>query len=541
MQTESLPATQNDTPSSSSPSALPATGMRLVLLVAGIELGQLLTALDQTIVSTAAPRILASLNGFTQYSWVATAYLMTATITMPIYGKLSDMYGRRWFFLGGMLVFLAGSALAGTSTSIEQLIAFRALQGLGGGAIMPIVSSIIGDIFPPAERGKWQGMTVGVWGIASILGPTAGGWITDHWGWRWIFYVNMPVGAAAFVITAFTLQRHFARRQHAVDYLGVLILAVATVPLLLAFSWAGTQYPWASPVILGLLMGAAIMIGVFVLVEHNAREPIIAPGLFLNGIFAASVITTFVVGAALFGSLYFLPLFVQGVIGQSATNAGVTLTPIMLGVISSSITGGIILSKTGRYKVLALLGLAIAAGGMLLLARMGLDATEGDVARNMFVVGLGIGISMTLFTIIVQNAFPPARIGQVTGALSFFREIGGTIGLAVLGSVMTNRFQSQFQRHLPLILKQTIPPGQLAQLENPQLLLSPDAVARVQQGFDAYGPGGHALFLQLMATIHISLADAITWGFLVGACLIGAGFIATLCLREIPLRKSNRA
>jgi EmrB/QacA subfamily drug resistance transporter len=541
MQTELIE--QPELPPPQSP-ARPASRTRLVLLLVGIELGQLLTALDQTVVGTAAPRILADLNGFSQYAWVATAYLLAATVTMPIYGKLSDMYGRRPFFLGGMLVFLAGSALAGASQSMTQLIAFRALQGLGGGAIIPIVSSIIGDVFPPAERGKWQGMTVSVWGIASILGPPVGGWITDQWGWRWVFYINMPIGGLALALTAVTLERqhtrrHVWRQRHAVDYLGALALTAATVPLLLAFSWAGTQYAWTSPIILGLLIFAAGMIGTLVLIERHAAEAIIPPALFANRIFAVSVIITFVVGAGLLGSLYFLPLFVQGVIGQSATNAGVTLTPIMFGVMLSSVVGGIIMSRTGHYKALALVGLAIATGGMFLLSRLGVHSTEAELARDMFVLGLGIGISMTLFTIIVQNAFPPGRIGQVTGALTFFREIGGTIGLAVLGSVMTNRFQQEFLLHLSPTLRQHIPPAQLSQLDNPQLLLSPDAVARVRQGFAAFGPPGVELFRQVMIAIQASLAEAIAQGFLTGMVLIALGLCAALFLREIPLRKRN--
>jgi EmrB/QacA subfamily drug resistance transporter len=540
MQTESLPP-KSSAATQETPSAFTHIGRRqLVMLIIGIELGQLLTALDQTIVGTAAPRILADLNGFSQYAWIATAYLLTATVTMPIYGKLSDMYGRRAFILAGMVIFLAGSALAGASQSMEQLIVFRALQGLGGGAIMPIVSSIIGDVFPPAERGKWQGVTVSVWGIASILGPPVGGWITDSWGWRWIFYINMPIGVVAFTITAFTLQRSITRQKHAIDYLGVLTLAGTTVPLLLAFSWAGTQYPWTSPVIVGLLAGATLMAGIFLLVEQHATEPILAPSLFHNSIFNVSVLATFVVGAALVGSLYFLPLFIQGVIGQSATNAGVVLTPIMIGVIISSIIGGLLVSRTGRYKMLALLGFAISTCGMFLLSRMGLRTGEAEVVRDMFVLGLGIGVSMTLFSTIVQNAFPPSRIGQVTAATTFFREIGGTIGLAILGSVMTNRFVEQFQQHLPETLKQTIPPAQLAQFENPQLLLSSDAVNRIHQGFAAYGPAGEASFQQLIATIQVSLADAVTRCFLIGAFLIAAGFLATLFLREIPLRKRQQ-
>ncbi|HET9979917.1 MAG TPA: MDR family MFS transporter [Ktedonobacterales bacterium] len=525
-----------------SPNSTASMGRRrLVLLIIGIELGQLLTALDQTIVGTAAPRILADLNGFSQYAWIATAYLLTATVMMPIYGKLSDMYGRRLFFLGGMVIFLAGSALAGASQSMEMLIIWRAAQGIGGGAIMPIVSSIIGDVFPPAERGKWQGVTVSVWGIASILGPPVGGWITDAWGWRWIFYVNMPVGAVAFAITAFTLQRQVTRQKHRVDYVGVLTLAGTTTPLLLAFSWAGAQYAWDSPQIIGLLAGAVLVGVVFVLVERHAAEPILQPGLFRNSIFTVSVIATFVVGAALVGSLYFLPLFVQGVIGQSAAVAGEVVTPIMVGVIISSVAGGFLMAHTGRYKILALVGFAIAAIGMFLLSRMGLRTSEGEVVRDMFVLGLGIGVSMTLFSTIVQNAFPRTRIGEVTAATNFFREIGGAMGLAILGSVMTNRFVDQFQQHLPPALKQAIPAAQLVQFENPQLLLSSDAVARIHQGFAAHGPAGEAAFQQLIATIQVSLSDAVTRCFLIGALLITAGFLATLFLREIPLRKRHES
>lgn len=536
MQTEALPPTPSQT--AEEDADFPRIGRRqLVLLIIGIELGQLLTALDQTIVGTAAPRILSDLNGFSQYTWIATSYLLAATVTMPIYGKLSDMYGRRPFFLGGMVVFLMGSALAGASQTMEQLIVFRALQGLGGGAIMPIVSSIIGDVFPPAERGKWQGVTISVWGIASIFGPPIGGLITDNWGWRWIFYINMPIGVVAFAITAATLQRHITRQKHTIDYLGVLTLVGAVTPLMLAFTWAGAQYPWTSPVIIGLLAGAALMVAIFLLVEWRATEPILAPSLFRNGIFTASVITTFVVGAALVGSLYFLPLFIQGVIGRSATIAGAVETPIMVGVIISSVCGGFLLARTGRYKLLALVGLAIAACGMFLLSRMGLQTTEDEVVRDMFVLGLGIGVSMTLFSTIVQNAFPPSRIGQVTAATSFFREIGGTIGLAILGSFMTSRFVDQFHQHLPATLKQTIPPAQLAQFENPQLLLSSGAVERIREGFAAYGSAGEALYRQLMATIQVSLADAVSRCFLIATLLIVVGFVATLFLREIPLRK----
>jgi EmrB/QacA subfamily drug resistance transporter len=509
---------------------------RLALVLLAVELGMLLAALDQTIVGTAMPRILADLNGFERYTWVSTAYLLAATVMVPIYGKLSDIYGRRIFFLGGMTLFLVGSTLSGASQNMTQLIAFRALQGLGGGAIMPIVQAIIGDIFPPAERGKWQGMTIGVWGLATIFGPPLGGWITDTWSWRWIFYINLPLGAAAMLVAALALPRHSQRRAHRIDYAGAAMLIVTASALALAFSLAGTTYAWDSPQIFGLFALALVGGVVFCLIEWRAAEPIIRLDSFRNGVFTISVITTFLISAALFGTLLYMPLFLQGVQGQSAAASGTFATPLMIGVIVSGVVGGQLIARTGHYKLQAILGAALAAIGMLMLSRMTATTGEGEIVLYMVLLGLGIGASMTIFTVVVQSAFPKARLGQATSNLQFFREIGGVIGLATLGSVMTGRFQAHFAAALPPALAQVIPGGQLSRLENPQLLLSPDAVARIQQGFAAYGPAGDALFAQLLATIRLSLEQAISDVFLVGALLIALGLIATLFLREIPLR-----
>jgi EmrB/QacA subfamily drug resistance transporter len=512
---------------------------RLVLVVLAAELGMLLAALDQTIVGTAMPHILADLNGFEHYTWVSTAYLLAATVMVPIYGKLSDIYGRRVFFLGGMLVFLLGSALSGASQNMTELIAFRALQGLGGGAIMPIVQAIIGDVFPPAERGKWQGLTIGIWGLATIVGPPFGGWITDSWTWRWVFYVNLPLGAAAILVAALALPRLSQRRAHRIDYAGAAALVVTASALLLAFSWAGTTYAWGSPQILGLLAVTLAAGLVFCLIERRAAEPIIRLDSFRNGVFTVSVATTFLISAALFGTLLYMPLFLQGVQGQSAAASGTFATPLMIGVIVSGVVGGQLIARTGHYKLQAILGTVLAAAGMFLLSRMTATTGEGEVVRDMVLLGLGIGASMTIFTVVVQSAFPKERLGQVTSNLQFFREIGGTIGLAILGSVMTGRFQAHFEAALPPTLARAIPAGQLGALENPQLLLSQDAVARIQQGFAAYGPAGDALFGQLMATIRLGLAQAISDVFLVGTLLIVLGLITTLFLREIPLRRGS--
>src|SRR6266496_5667993 len=514
---------------------------RLISILIGVMLGMLLAALDQTIVGTALPRIVANLGGLEHYAWVVTAYLLASTVTVPIYGKLSDIYGRRLFFIGGMVIFLIGSALAGTSQDMTQLIIYRFIQGLGAGGMLPIALAIIGDIFSPAERGKWQGLFVAVFGLSSIIGPTLGGWITDNWGWRWVFYVNMPVGVIAILTAGLVLPKLVYRRQHTIDYLGAITLVAGSVPLLLSFSWAGTQYPWGSWQLIGLFIFAAVMLVAFFWLEMHVAEPIISPRLFKNSIFLVSVISTFLVSASMFGVILYLPLFVQGVLGDSATNSGIVLTPMMLGFMASSIVGGQLLSRTGRYKFLAMGGFIVGAVGMFLLSRMSTGTSEGEVVRNMLITGLGIGVMMSLFTIVVQNAFPYRQLGEVTASLTFFRSIGSTMGVAVMGTIMTNEFQNALQTNIPAILKRLIPADRLAQLENPQLLLAPDVVAKIQHSFAALGPQGLIIFKQLIEAIQKSLSTAITDVFFLGFILMVLGFISVLFLREIPLRKSHTA
>ncbi len=514
---------------------------RLFSILIGVILGMLLAALDQTIVGTALPHIVASLGGLDHYAWVVTAYLLASTVSIPIWGKLSDIYGRRTFFILGMVIFLIGSALAGTSQNMTQLIIYRGIQGLGAGAMMPIAMAIIGDLFPPAERGKWQGLIVAVFGLASIVGPTLGGWITDNWGWRWVFYVNMPVGVIAILTAGFVMPKLVIRRQHIIDYLGVVTLVAGTVPLLLAFSWAGTQYAWGSWQIISLFSFSVVMLITFFLVEMRATEPIISPQLFKNSIFTVSTIAMFLVSAGMFGAILYLPLFVQGVLGNTATDSGLVLTPLMLGFMFSSIVGGQLLSRTGRYKILAMIGFTIAAIGMFMLSRMTPNTSQGEVVRNMLVTGLGIGVMMSLFTIVVQNAFPYRQLGEVTASLTFFRSIGSTMGVAVMGTIMTNEFQNALQTNIPAILKRLIPADRLAQLENPQLLLAPDVVAKIQHSFAALGPQGLIIFKQLIEAIQKSLSTAITDVFFLGFILMVLGFISVLFLREIPLRKSHTA
>src|SRR6266576_5337816 len=512
---------------------------RLASILSGVLLGMLLASLDQTIVGTALPHIVADLGGLDHYAWVVTAYLLASTVTVPIYGKLSDIYGRRVFFIGGMIIFLIGSALAGTSQNMTQLIIYRGIQGLGAGGMMPIALAIIGDIFPPSERGKWQGLFVAVFGLASLVGPPLGGWITDNWGWRWVFYVNMPVGVIAILTAGFVMPKLVIHRQHIIDYLGVVTLVAGTVPLLLAFSWAGTQYAWGSWQIISLFSFSVVMLITFFLVEMRATEPIISPQLFKNSIFTVSTIAMFLVSAGLFGAILYLPLFVQGVLGNTATDSGLVLTPLMLGFMFSSIVGGQLLSRTGRYKILAMIGFTIAAIGMFMLSRMTPNTSQGEVVRNMLVTGLGIGVMMSLFTIVVQNAFPYRQLGEVTASLTFFRSIGSTMGVAVMGTIMTNEFQNALQSNIPAMVKRIIPADRLAQLQNPQLLLAPDVVAKIQHSFAALGPQGLVIFRQLIDAIRLSLSTAITSVFCLGFIIMLLGLFSVFFLREIPLRKSH--
>src|SRR5690606_9328426 len=334
------------------------------------------------------------------------------------------------------------------------LILFRGLQGLGAGAMLPIAIAIIGDVFPPSERGKWQGLMGAVFGLASIIGPTLGGWITDNWGWPWVFYVNMPIGAVALLTAGLAIPATTRRRQHRIDYVGATLLVLGTVPLLLAFTWGGETYPWGSVQIIGMLAFATVALVAAFIWESRVEEPIISPGLFKNSVFTVSVLASFLASAGMFGAVMYLPLFIQGVVGNSATNSGVVLTPMMLGFIASSIVGGQLLSRTGKYKVLSIVSFAVGAVGAFLLSQMDASVSNGVVVRNMVIIGLGIGVSMSLFTIITQNAFPIQKLGEVTASLQFFRSIGGTIGVAVLGTVMPNRYNAVFASNLPAQLRE---------------------------------------------------------------------------------------
>ncbi|MDQ2902529.1 MAG: MDR family MFS transporter [Ktedonobacteraceae bacterium] len=515
-----------------------------LLTMVAVLLVMLLASLDQTIVSTAMPRVVAELQGFNRYTWVSTAYLLTSTVMVPIYGKLSDLFGRKPIFLFGVVIFLIGSALSGAAQSMDQLIAFRAFQGIGAGALMPIAIAIIGDLFTPRERGKWQGLTGGVWGLSAIIGPTAGGWITQNSTWRWIFYVNVPIGIIALIFLIFLMPMLRGKNKKvSIDYIGAALLVLGTVPLLLGFTEAGTQYAWSSPQIIGLFAFSLVVLASFIIyearLERRNGQPIIEPGLFKNSIFTVSTIVTVIFGMGLFGSIFFIPLFVQGVVGTNATDSGLLLTPLMLTSIVGSVASGQLISRLGKYKWLAILGMVISVLGAFLLVRLDVHSSNNDVLWGMLVLGMGMGFGMSLYTLVVQNALPQ-KIGQATSALVFFRQIGGTIGLAVMGSLMTSAYLPAFNNALPAAVKQAVPAKFLAIFNNPEILLVPGAQAQMQAQAARGGPQGLAIFNTIIGAVKEGLAQGVHNVFVLSLGLMIAGLIAVLFLKEIELRGGRR-
>jgi EmrB/QacA subfamily drug resistance transporter len=506
----------------------------------GVLMVMLLASLDQTIVGTAMPHIIANLNGFDEYTWVTTAYLLTSTVTVPIYGKLSDIFGRKPIFMIGVVIFLIGSALSGASQSMLQLILFRGFQGIGAGALMPIAMTVVGDLFTPRERGKWQGITGAVFGLSAILGPTLGGWISDNFTWRWVFYVNLPIGIAAMLVLILLMpQLHSKARNAKIDYIGCMLIALGTVPMLLGFTWAGTTYPWISWQVLGLIGGGVLVLGCFMLyeiwLERRNGQPIIEPTLFKNSIFSVSSLVTVIFGMGLFGSVSFIPLFVQGVAGSSATNSGVILMPLMLTAMAASIVSGQIVARAGKYKVLTIVSMVISVIGTYLLFRLDAHSGSLDVVIAMLVLGFGMGVGMSLYTLIVQNALP-TKMAQSTASLTFFRQIGATIGLAAMGSLMVSTFPSAFAAALPAAVTRALPPAALAKLSDPNTMLNPVGP----------GTGGTQSFHDpqiatlITNTLRQALAQSIHSVFVLCLVIMVAGLLSVFFLKEIKLHDKKR-
>ena len=509
-----------------------------VLVMAGTLLGLFTAAMDQTIVGTAMPRVVAHLGGYEHYSWVFTSFMVVSTTTVPIVGKLTDMYGRKFFFLGGIAVMMLGSALCGTSQSMIQLIVFRAIQGLGAGTIMATAFAIIGDVFPPAQRARWTGLMTGVFAAASVVGPLIGGYIADNLNWRWVFYVNLPMGALALSFFFSVMPSVRTGVRHQLDYWGVTMLILAVVPLLLAFSWANEQYPWLSAQIIGLLAFAALAALAFAVVEMRAVEPILPPALFRHPIFLVSAGVTFLTAMGMFGGIVYLPLFVQGVIGSSATNSGLVIMPMMLSLAITAAIMGQILARWGRYRIIAVVGLAVMAGGMFLMSGMDVTSTNAIATRNMIVVGIGLGATMPIFVLVVQNALPYRMLGVSTAAIQFFRSVGGTMGVAIMGSLVNSSFSSELTAETSPQVREATPPDLLERLQNPQSLLNADLLAELREAFAGLGEGGPVMFNEIMLGTRTALGTAIAEAFLVGMGITLAALVVAIFLKEVPLAKT---
>ena len=511
-----------------------------VFVMAGTLLGLFTAAMDQTIVSTSLPRIVTSLGGLGLFPWVFTAFMLTSTTTVPIVGKLTDMYGRKPFYMAGIAILIAGSALAGSSQSMGQLIAFRAVQGLGAGMIMGIAFAIVADVFPPRERGKWSGLLSAVFASASVIGPLIGGTLTDQVHWRWVFYVNLPLGGLALTVLALGMPALRPSRPGVrLDYGGIALLCMTVVPLLLALAWAGSQYSWLSPQIIGLLSLAAAAVVVFGYVEMRAGEPLLPLALLKNRIFTVAALATLLTGVAMFGAISFVPLFVQGVIGSSATNSGFVTMPMMISLAISSVIAGQIMSRSGRYRILGVFGLLVLASGMFLLSRMDVSTTRFIATRNMVVLGAGLGISLPLLMLAVQNAVPHHQMGIATSSMQFLRSVGGTMGVAVMGSLVNATLASELAKQTPAAVRENVPPELTERLKDPQALLSGEALAGVQRAFLGLGDRGQELFDLTLLALRSSLATAIAEAFLVGLFFALAALIVGVFLKEIPLRRTH--
>lgn len=510
--------------------------------LAAVLITMFFSSMDQTVVSTAMPSIIGQLKGLSLYSWVFTAYMMTSAVTVPIYGKLSDSYGRKPFYVFGLLVFMVGSAISGQAHSMMDLIAARALQGIGAGAMLSMPRATIGDIFNPRERGRWMGIIGAVFGLASIVGPTLGGWITDSFGWRWVFYVNLPIAALALVLVLVSLPTVRAARAARADWPGIALLIVGLLPILLAFTWAGSQYAWGSWQVLSLFALGVVALAAFVLVELRSPDAVLSPTLFQNRTFTSSVVVQLLVSMGLFGALMYLPLYVQGVIGLSAAASGAIMTPMMLAFIGASVVAGQIMTKTGRYKLMAHVSALVMVAGMFLLMSMTASTSYTTTILDVVVMGLGVGGVMPILNVAVQNAFPYEVMGTVNATQQFASSLGGVIAAPILGTLMTRTFAARlpglipgrltaFLDHLPAPVRRAV--------TNPATLTNAAAQTALGREFRALGPLGAQMYGSFLHAVRVALADGMHQLFLAGFVFAVAALLGTLALREVPLRTNE--
>ncbi len=488
------------------------------------------------------PSIIGDLHGLALYSWVFTAYMMASAVTVPIYGKPSDSYGRKPFYVTGLVLFMVGSAISGQAHTMMQLVLARAGQGLGAGAMLSMPRATIGDIFTPRERGRWMGVIGGVFGLASIIGPTLGGWITDTLGWRWVFYINLPIAAVALVMVLISLPKVRSEHRAHLDWTGISLLVVGLLPILLGFTWAGTRYPWASWQIVALFVGGALVLLGFVFVELRVPDAVLAPTLFKNRTFTSPIIVQLLVSMGLFGAFMYLPLYTQGVLGLSAAQSGAVMTPMMIAFIVSSIVGGQLLTRTGRYKTQAYITAAIMIVGMYLLMRMTASTSYFTVIRNVVVLGLGVGALMPLLNVAVQNAFPYRIMGMVNSTQQFASSLGGVIAAPILGTLMTKTFTHRLPTLLSTPLKRSLaslPPALRSQVSNPEPLTSSSAQNFLRLQFQKVGHSGVALYNAFIHAVRVAFTGGMHDMFFAGLLFAIAAFIGTFFLKEVPLKSQD--
>src|SRR5579884_377486 len=562
-------------------------GFALVSILVALMLTLLLEALDQTVVGTALPRIVASLQGFDRYTWVVTAYLLTSTMMVPLIGKLSDQFGRKWFLVVGVVIFLLGSVLSGASQTMNQLIAFRALQGLGAGVGLALVNTVIGDIFTPAERAKWQSLFGAAYGFSNLVGPTFGGWLTDHGPllgalvtdatrWRWVFYINLPVGIIALAALLICLPANISMRSSTVtgwaavrriDFMGAILASAATVCLLLGLTWGSEQNDWSSPLVIGMLVSAVVLFVSFVIAERFAVEPILPLNLFRNQVFSADMALSLLQMMILLGLTLYMPLYLQGVLGISATGSGAAMTPMSVMMVVGAMLGGMAIARLQRYQIVAIVGAAIMCIGVFLVTRV--SATTGllETILYMVIAGLGTGVFFSLLTIVVQNALPRTQLGVGTAAVRYLGQLGATLGIAVVGTVVNGSLAGDLATRIPASTVQQLTPAGVKAATDTQVLINPQyhaTVVRTAENIAArnaaeqvpVGPQHdqivasataqalqhvHQLLDQVFATLKLSLMVALQHGFLVVLVFCIIALVATFFLKDIPMVQPESA